>query len=485
LKFIFKTKKKRPRGANMKKFLLVLLFFSMLNTETLYDSFENPSQRAFIPDTSKMYAFNFFLPNFNADVALKGDAQGSLKSRLFTNMYNNSALKIGDQNYSQAVASANVYILMAKMYSSLNGDEEIGLSWQLKTEGRASFSDESIAALNGPGSFTNGKDYTNILDDRYYYQTYHQISFTYHERINKQLALGFKLSGLLGVQYQQLNVYSSNATFDTAADSARANLQGTYRAGFIPGQFISRDYLPSLRSPGASITAGGTYTTEDNIHIQGAVKDLGFIHWDALSRTYNFDNSATFLNLTSPSREDTIYNGIRKIIHNNSTQGSFTTPIDGHAELSVNKTFYLDDDHQFKYSPTLAVSKELFYTGYDVALVNPIEYQKYSLALTPSYDAVTALSLGLRFMVRTYDWEFFIGSDRLFQTVSTTGEAISKSSQSISQTTSGYSGANIFIGFSLKLGPVIEHHMNASSIPTGEPGFLGRLFGRLFKTYDN
>jgi hypothetical protein len=478
----------------MKKILLVLLFlsltvrsfsqqFSLLNSGTLYDSFENPSQRAFIPDTSKMYAFNFLLPNFNADLALTGDAQASLKSRLFLSKYNNSELKIDDDKFNQAVTNVNIYILMAKVYSSLNGDEELGISWQLKMDGKASFSDESIAALNGPASFNSGKNYTDIFDDRYYYQTYHQISFTYRERINNQLALGFKFSLLAGVEYQKLNIYSSNATFDGVADSVRANLQGTYQAGFIPGQFTSRDYLPTLRSPGAAISAGGTYTTEDNVNIQGNIKDLGFIHWSSRSNTYNFNNSATFLNITSPSREDTIYNGVRSIIHNNAVEGSFTTPIDGRAELSVNKIYYLDDDHQFKYAPTLVASKELFYTGYDVALVNPIQYQKYVVTLTPTYDALTALSMGFQFMMKTPQWEFFVGSDRLFQTVSFTSGALSKSASSIAENPA-YTGANFFIGFSLKLGPVIEHHMNASSIPTGEPGFLGRLFGRLFKTYE-
>jgi len=33
-----------------------------------------------------------------------------------------------------------------------------------------------------------------------------------------------------------------------------------------------------------------------------------------------------------------------------------------------------------------------------------------------------------------------------------------------------------------RLGPVIEHPMNSSTIPMGEKGFLGRLWGRLFKT---
>jgi hypothetical protein len=69
----------------MKKLLLLLLIiapykifaqrFSQYHTNTLYDSFENPAQRAFIPDSSKKYAFNLFIPNFSSDVYLTGNAQ--------------------------------------------------------------------------------------------------------------------------------------------------------------------------------------------------------------------------------------------------------------------------------------------------------------------------------------------------------------------------------------------------------------------------
>src|SRR5580700_6822430 len=107
----------------MKKFLLVLLLsffsvkifaqqFSLLNTGTLYDAFENPSQRAFIPDTSKMYASNFLIPNFNADATLTGDAQATIKSRLFESKYDNSLLELGNDKNNYATSNINVYILM-------------------------------------------------------------------------------------------------------------------------------------------------------------------------------------------------------------------------------------------------------------------------------------------------------------------------------------------------------------------------------------
>ena len=479
----------------MKKCLLVLLLlsfsvkifaqqFSLLNTGTLYDSFENPSQRAFIPDTSKQYAFNFFIPNFNANFFLSGNAQATLKSRAFLNKYDNTALAINPTRYNHVTENLNAYLFMYKWFASLKGDEEMGISWQLRSDGKALLTDASIAAFNGTGVFNSGQDYINQLNSRYYYQTYHQISFTYREKFNKQLQFGLKASILAGVEYQKLNINGSSAVFDKAADSALVALQGRYSAGYVPGRFTAHDYLPTLRSPGLSISLGATYHTEDNVIIQGNIKDLGFIHWSPLSRIYDFNTSAAIHGLSTPQREDSIYNKLNHLIHQSgNAPGSFTTPIDGVAELSASKSFWIDDDEQFKYAPTLAVSKELFYQGFVAGFVNTIQYQKkYSLSFTPSYDDLKAFNLGVQFMMQTPNWEFYIGSDRITQSVSLAGDALNKNSPDVTMN-NAYSGMSFFMGFSLKFGPTVEHPMNASTIPTGEKGFIGRLLNRWFKMY--
>src|ERR1700704_4000246 len=112
----------------MKKILLVLcllLFtvkifaqqFSQYNTGTLYDSFENPSQRAFVPDTSKTYAFNFLVPNFNVNFLLTGNAQTSVVSRIFTGKFNNSALTLGNGSFNNGNLNANAYWGMFKLFA--------------------------------------------------------------------------------------------------------------------------------------------------------------------------------------------------------------------------------------------------------------------------------------------------------------------------------------------------------------------------------
>ena len=479
----------------MKKTLLIsglLLFFtvkifaqqfSQYNTNTLYDSFENPSQRVFIPDSSKQFAFNLFVPNLSAMFQITGDAQASLKSRYFLNKYNNAALRVDSGRFNHVNLNVNVYWIMAKMFTSLNGDEELGFSAQTKAEGRGLISDESIAILNGVGSFLNATSGANIFNGNYYFQTYHQVSLTYREKINKQFAFGVKLSALLGIQYSNLNVQSSNGIIDFINNEAAMTLQGRYYGAYIPGGNVNAsDYLPTLRNPGAAISIGSSYRTEDGFFIQGNVKDLGFIHWSSRSDVYNFNNGTLIQGLATTTREDSVYNGIKRISHHNPTEESFTTNINSKAELSVNKKFWLDDNKEFKYSPTLIASKDFFDPGFVAALVNPVQYKEYTVTATATYNDLKVFAIGGQFMYKTPDFEVFFGSDELYQSIGLLRDAI-KSPTAYTQNSS-FTGASFYLGFALKFGPVVEHPMNSSSIPDGEKGFLGRLIGRWFKTTD-
>jgi len=473
----------------MKKFLLVFCFlflaatgfsqqFSQYNTGTLYDSFENPSQRAFVPDTSKKYAFNFFIPNFNAGFTLTGDAQSTLVDRAFGGKYNNSNLQIGNNKFNHATISGGAYLLMFKMFSSLNGDVELGFFAQTKLEGRGAFSDESIAVFNGPGAFPNNM-YDNTFNNHYYFQIYNSIGFTYREKLTKKLAIGVKLSALLGVDYNKLDIYESHINFDNENDAAIIALKGKYSQSKGPGNFDSRSFLPTSRSPGAQISLGTSYKTEDNVTIQANIKDLGFIHWYNESSISNFNGTETIDGITTPHREDSIFNHVLNILKSKKVFQSFTTPTNALFELSATKSYWINDDRSIKYSPTVVASKELYYNGFTGALVNHFQYKNYHFSLTAAYDNNNLFNLGTQFMIKSYNGEFFIGTDRLLKSVSLAGASSSYSSYS----NSSFTGANFFLGFSLKFGPVIEHPLNSSIMPMGEKGFLGRLYNRLFKTY--
>jgi hypothetical protein len=473
----------------MKKVLLIfcLLFaavkcfsqqFSQYNTGTLYDSFENPSQPSFVPDTSKMYAFNFLIPHLNANFSLTGNAQSSLINRAFGAKYNNTALQIGAGKYNNAIANANAYAIMFKTFVSLNGDEEVGIFAETRAEGRGAFTDESLALFDGTASFPNNI-YDNVLNDHYYYQVYNSIGLSYREKLSEQFAIGFKLGLLMGTDYSKLNIYESHLSFNKTNDAAVISLRGKYYMSQGPGKLDLRSFLPVIRSSGAQINIGTSYKTEDKITFQANIKDLGFIKWYNNSSISNFNSTATVNGLSTPKREDSLYNLTRTIVSSSPKYGSFTSYTDGRFELSATKSYWVDANSSIKYSPTLIASKELLYNGFTGAMVNHFQYQNYHASLTASYDNQNLFNLGLQLMYKSYNGEFYIGSERLVQT---TGLA-SAIHNSASYTNGSFTGADFFIGFSLKFGQVIEHPLNASIIPIGQKGFLGRLWNRLFKTY--
>jgi hypothetical protein len=452
--------------------------FYQYNNGTQYDSFENPSRASFTPDSSRKYAFNFFLPNFSLNSFLTGNSQVPLKTRAFLGYYTTTNLKLGENKLNRINANLNYYSIMFKIFGNLEGNSEMGISAQTKVEGRGIFTDESVALYNGPTAFADDH-YDNIFNNSGTYQTYHQISFTYREKINRNVAVGVKLSTLLGIRYQKIDVATSALDIDRPSDLAYLTMTGKYKLNYIPGQFTTHDYLPTFRNPGAAIGAGVSLRTRDNFNLQFNVKDLGFIHWSNRSSTYNFAALDTIADFSSGRREHNIYEAAKNVVKTNEKVGSFTTATNAKFEISANKTYWLDYDNQYKYSPTLILSKEMFFDGFTAALVNPVTRGNYTLTLTTAYNNYKILSVGGQFMIKTPNAEFFIGSERLFPT----GRLILASTKNEGQInkSSSYLGADMFLGVTFKFGPLIEHPLNASYIPTErKAGFFKRIFARLF-----
>jgi len=473
----------------MKKILLISCFlliaatgfsqqYSLYNTGTLFDSFENPSQRTFIPDTSKKYAFNFLIPNFDGNFLLTGNAQSTLLSRAFNSKYDNSALQIGSGALNRAKANASAYELMFKMFASLNGYEELGFFLETKSEGRGVFTDETIGLFNGPSTFPNNI-YDNVLNNHFYNQIYNDLGFTYREKITNQVAVGLKVGFLMGIDYTKLDIYESHLSFDRLNDAATISLRGKYQYSKGPGNFDQRSFFPTSRSPGLQITAGLSYTTDENITFQGNLKDLGFIHWYSNSVVNYFDNTTTITGLSSAKREKNIYGSTYDLIKKGYQYTSFNSSTNGRAELSATKAYYLSDDNTFKYIPTLIAAKDLFYDGFAGAMVNRFQYKSINGGLIASYDDLNLFNIGLQLMYKPNNMEIFLGSDRLLNTVTFAGST----GKGSTYTNGSYTGADIYFGFALKFGPVVEHPLNANTIPDGNKGFLARLWNRIFKDY--
>ena len=471
-------------------FLSVKVFsqqFSQYNTGTLYDSFENPSQRSFIPDSSRQYAFNFFLPSINANLRFNGDAQTALKTRIFADAYDASAIPVGAGRYNYLQANTSAYLFMFKMFTNLEGSRELGFFVKTTAEARGKFSNESLAIFNGFNKFPNNS-YTDIFNNRFYYQAYHQIGMTFREQVTPKLAIGVKMGFLSGIDYQKFSFSQSRIDFDRPNNLALLSLSGiAYRAGGDGRNNIIQKTGFDFRNPGVAISIGTSYKTDDAYKLQFNIKDLGFIHWNnSQSQVSYFDNSSAPIPITAnTAKEKSVSDAVGYII---SSQGQATRgfyfPVNGIVEASVNKDYWLNYNQTLKFSPTVIVAKEIFYPGFTGALVAPIQYDKYVFTLTPSYNDLKLLSIGGQFMIKTPDTDFYIGSDALYQTINFTKELIQSGNYTPSKP-GRFTGANFFIGLTLKFGNMIEHPMNASYIPMGEKGFFGRLYERIFKKDKN
>jgi hypothetical protein len=453
--------------------------FSQYQTGTLYESFENPSRAAFIPDSSRKFAANFFIPNLGGFGDLSGNAQVTLKSRMFTGLYESSALNIGSYNNNYGQYNFNTYSFMIRMFGNLKRRQEIGLSFQTRSEGRARFTDEAVAIFDSYIPFTETATYANALNAYGITQSYHQLGLSYRENLSKQLSVGIKLSALMGIYFKELNITSSNLEINRESQRALLSLTGKHYSNF--DTLETRDLSPTFRNLGAAVSLGTSYRFPDGSILQGNIKDLGFITWNRKSDIYNVSGRRSLDIELKPGLEDSTYRAFLYLVSRNSirTSGSITRMINGRAELMYSRSFDLPVN-DFKYKPTLVLSKDLAYDGFAGALVNHVQYQNYWLTLTTALREHNLFDFGAQLMYQSPNVEFYVGSERLFNGKKFIAAA-RENEKAINSATS-YTGADFFLGFSLKFGHVIEHPMNANRIPTGEAGFFKRLYGRFFKT---
>ncbi|WP_345951427.1 MULTISPECIES: DUF5723 family protein [unclassified Mucilaginibacter] len=478
----------------MNKFLIGLLLigistksyaqrFAHYNTGTLYDSFENPSQAAFIPDSSRQFAFSL-LPNISVNAFLQGNGQYTLKSRLFLGRYNSEAITVGQNQNNNVMANVNGYIGMLKMFTSLSGKQEVGVSWQVKGYGRGMVTDETMALFNGAGPFIGNNpspviSYANIFNSKAFYEAYHQFSITYREKVTQTFAVGVKLSALSGIAYNKINITQSNIDFFRQQDAAVLALAGTFQSTYELGTFRKRDLLPNINNPGAAIGLGATYTGLAGIIMQGNIKDLGFIRWGGDATTYTFGNGvppARIEGLSTPQREKNVSNALTKLVERLPEQKPFVKPIVGRAEFSMAKKFMFG---KTTYLPTAIVSKQLYGSGTALALVNQIDFGGFGASLSGISNEEKRFDLGLQFMYKSPNFEIFVGSEQLGKTMNL-NSASGKNEDAILKPMS-HSGGNIYFGFSFKFGKLIErwkgegYHYNGA-----EQGPLGQAWNRWF-----
>lgn len=448
----------------MKKLLLTLLAiasfgianaqqYALFGTKTMFDAFENPSQKSFTLDSSRRFSSNFFLPYFGTNAINMGSSRLAIRKLTQTGVFDTRSLPIGTGEVNHFFENSNIYVAAFRLFKSYKYQKEMGFSWQIRSDAHINYTNETLAIFDSFERFTPDKQYTGIFDTKGYEQSYHQFSFTYRENWNKRLAFGLKASVLSGILYNKLDVSDSYLYIDPESDALLIGLKGTYSANFSDfNEVDKKNFFPNFKNPGLSLGFGANYTTKKGLFLMANVKDLGFIWWRSNTQRTAINQSKIIENIEN--NQSNTNQEIKDLFLLSEQPKKFLAPTN--AKLDV----YLSKRYGF-YKPALAVSKNLFYKGGDIAFVNTFIVNDLSGSITPLYNLNGVFMVGLQGKYQTPNFEVFMGTDNFVATGYQAYGLIKKDAY----VGSGPNGASFYMGVGIKFGNVVNHPQFADVIP--------------------
>lgn len=464
----------------MKKLLLIILFiatlqglkaqqYALFGTKTLFDAFENPSQKSFTLDSSRRFSSNFFMPYFGANAANKGPASLAIRTLTQSGEFDASSVSIGSGKINRFYQNSNVYVAAFRIFKSYKYQKEMGFAWQVRSDAHINYTNESIAIFDTYKRFNAGQLYNDIFDTKGYQQTYHQFSFTYRENWDKRLAFGFKASILSGILYNKLDVTNSSLYIDPATNAILIGFNGSYYSNFKDFRDINRNQLlPNFKNPGLALSFGTNYTTKKGLFLMANLKDLGFIWWRSGTNQTIVDQNKLINGL---SGSNNVNEKITDIFLDARQNAKFTAATNAKLDAFATQRF------GEYYQGGVAVSKNLFYQGGDIAFINTFYTQNFSGSITPLYNFNKVFMIGIQAKYQTPNFEVFLGSDNIVGTGDQTFGLINKNAM----TGSGPNGASVYFGLGIKFGDIVNHPQFSDVMPgindKEEGSFFKSLFG--------
>ncbi|MCZ4245744.1 DUF5723 family protein [Pedobacter punctiformis] len=466
----------------MKKFLLALILlvsvnklhaqqYSLFGTKTMFDAFENPSQKSFTLDSSRKFSSNFFLPYFGVNGANRGPAEYVVRKYTQEGINDTKSLDIGTGEMNNFYENSNVYIATFRLFKSYKYQKEMGFAWQIRSDSHIDYTNETLAIFDSYVRFPANTLLTDIFNTSGYQQTYHQFSFTYRENYDKQLAFGIKASLLSGILYNKLNIYNSSLYIDNTENALALGLNGTYSSNFRETDEINKKtFFPNFKNPGLSFSFGTNYTTKKGLFLMANIKDLGFIWWRSNSQRTSINTTKIIDNLAF--NQANTNQEIKDIFLLSENPKKFLSPTNAKADLYISKVYGF-------YKPGLVISKNLFYQGGDIALVNTFSYNDFSASVTPQYNLNNIFMVGLQGKYQTPNFEVFLGTDNLISTA-TQLNGLKNSDANIG---SGPNGASFYMGVGIKFGNVVNHPQFSDTMPGINDNEGGSFFKNLFSIF--
>ncbi len=427
--------------------------FSLNNSGTLYDSFENPVQKSTVKDLSKKYALNVFFPSVSFDNYFKGDATFTYKSLLFNNILDATNLPVGvSEKKNQLKLKVNVYLLMFKIFKTVQYNREIGFSYQIKNETFANLTNETFSVLNDYRLFTNA-NYDNVFNNNGSNQAYHQLSISYRENYNSKLAFGAKLGFLSGIAYNKLAINESSIGVNAATNTYILGVKGKYLSSHGLDKLGQKNIIPGFQNPGVSLNVGTSYTAKSGYYFTTHIKDLGFIKWNKKS-AFNFDLNGSINVNNAGNNSSLTRETLVDFIKNSASKQGFTTLTNAKIEVLTAKSFG-------SFTPNIILSKSIFNEEAAIAIINNYQTGIFNFSVNSIYDLQRGIDLGGQFLLKSPNVEWYFGSEKLLPTYYFS-KGYLKKDPLIGK---GDIRANLYIGFALKFGKSMQPYASSDIIP--------------------
>ena len=390
--------------------------YSLYYSKTLYDGIQNPHHRSL--DDCRSFASNFFLPSFNLDLSVSGDANGFIKSFLASENLSLLNFKNGSNYNNRITNQFNYNIFLMKINMGKKRAAELSFYSQLKTQTSLTLNNGIFNFITKGNNTFKGQTIEGFLDMGVSTNIYNETGFGFRRQIYNKLSGGFKFGYLTGIANVGVDINGSKFTTSTMGDTLDIYIKGTVRSSLDPSNKanLATDSLISnaKRNNGYVFSGGLQYEVDPTFTMGIAFLDVGKITWKDKSILYKLDKSIRFtgIDILSDSLvQDSVLNNLTSYSID-SAKGSYTSSLPARFEISGNMKLT-----NWLYA-TVIYSKPFAYNFYDLTLVTDLRLAKrWNIITTGTLNSDGNNAIGAQLLFRSKVFEMYIGSERIFNSL--------------------------------------------------------------------
>ena len=386
--------------------------YSLYYSRTLFDGIQNPHHRSL--DDCRAFASNFFLPSFNLDLSVSGDANGFIKSFLASENLSLLKFQNGSKYTNQIANQFNYNIFLMKMNMGKKRAAELSIYSQIKTQTSISLNNGVFNFITKGNNSFKGQTIEGFLDMGVSANVYNETGFGFRRQIYDKLSGGFKIGYLTGIANVGVDINGSKFTTSALGDTLDVYIKGTVKSSLDPSNkdnLATDSLIANARSNKGFVFSGGFQYEVDPTFTMGiALLDVGKITWNDKSIQYKLDKSIRFsgIDIVADSLvQDSILNNLTSYAID-SSKGAYTTSLPARFEISGNMKWA-----NWLYA-TVIYSKPIAYDFFDITLVTDIRLAKrLNIITSGTFNSNGNNAIGAQLLFRSKVFEMYIGSERV------------------------------------------------------------------------